>query len=80
MPALNLFVSGDIDGLVKIWNCKKELIREVKFVDPISSVSFLNSKGEVVVGHSGSISLLRAQNCIMPSMILKDADSDYIKF
>ena len=37
-----MLVTGDYDGLVKIWNSKKQLIREIKFVEPINSVAFLN--------------------------------------
>jgi len=34
----NLFVSGCSGGFVKIWNIKKQLIREIKFPEPISSI------------------------------------------
>ncbi len=34
----NLFVSGCYGGFVKIWNIKKQLIREIKFPEPISSI------------------------------------------
>ena len=37
-----LFVTGGKDGLVKVWNIKKELIREIKFPEPITAVCFLN--------------------------------------
>ena len=33
-----IFVTGAKDGLVKVWNIKKELIREIKFPEPITSV------------------------------------------
>lgn len=58
LPGLGLFVTGDKTGLVKIWNCKKQLIREVKFVEPVNSVAFLNPEADVLVGHSGNISKL----------------------
>ena len=37
-----LFVTGGRDGLVKVWNLKKELIREIKFPEPITAVTFMN--------------------------------------
>lgn len=37
-----LFVTGGKDGCVKVWNIKKELVREIKFPEPITSVCFLN--------------------------------------
>jgi hypothetical protein len=53
-----MLVTGDYDGLVKIWNSKKQLIREIKFVEPINSVAFLNPQGDIIVGHSGNLSKL----------------------
>jgi len=55
-----LFVTGGRDGLVKIWNIKKELIREIKFPDPITSVLFLNQQGDILVGHIGKVSSVLA--------------------
>ena len=52
----NLFISGDIDGLVKVWNIKKDLLREIKFPEPVYSVSFLNDEGDIIVGHYGKVS------------------------
>lgn len=55
-----LFVTGGKDGLVKVWNIKKELIREIKFPDPITSVVFLNHDGDILVGHIGKVSQVLA--------------------
>lgn len=53
-----MIVTGDKDGLVKIWNSKKQLIREIKFVGKINSVAFLNQDGDIIVGHAGNLSRL----------------------
>ena len=53
LPSKGLMATADADGLIKIWNAKKELIREVKFNEEISSVSFMNVKGDLLVGHQG---------------------------
>lgn len=53
-----MIVTGDKDGLVKIWNSKKQLIREIKFVGKINSVAFLNHQGDIIVGHAGNLSRL----------------------
>ena len=53
-----MIVTGDKDGLVKIWNSKKQLIREIKFVGEINSVAFLNDKGDIIIGHAGNLSRL----------------------
>ena len=55
-PGKNLIISGSLDGFVKVWNIKKELIREIKFPEPVYSVSFLNKDGDIIVGHLGKVS------------------------
>ena len=57
-----LYVTGDKDGLVKIWNFKKQLIREVKFVEAVNSVCFLNQTADIIVGHSGNLSRLNCRD------------------
>ena len=51
-----LFVSGGKDGLIKVWNFRKELVREIKFPEPITAVCFLNPQGDILVGHIGKVS------------------------
>ena len=51
-----MIISGSEDGYVKVWNIKKELIREIKFPEPVYSVSFLNNEGDIIVGHLGKLS------------------------
>lgn len=65
-----LFISGSIDGLVKIWNLKKELIREIQFPEPVYSVSFLNEEGDIIVGHLGKVSTV-AYHDYKPYEVLK---------
>lgn len=43
LESKGLFVTGGKDGIVKVWNIKKQLIREMKFPEPITSVSFFNA-------------------------------------
>jgi WD40 repeat protein len=62
LPESRLFVTGGKDGCVKIRNIKKELVREIKFPEPIISVCFLNSKGDILVGHVGKVSSVLAQD------------------
>jgi hypothetical protein len=42
--------------MVKVWNIKKDLLREIKFPEPVYSVSFLNGDGDVLIGHKGKLS------------------------
>lgn len=59
-PNKNLFITSSADGYVKIWNIKKELLREIKFPEPVYSVSFLNEHGDILVGHHGKVSMVSA--------------------
>ena len=78
LPNLGLIVTGDKDGLVKIWNCKKQLIREVKFVESVNSVVFLNPEADIIVGHFGNLSRLNA--CDYLDKKMEVTDQDFIQF
>lgn len=36
------------------------MIREIKFPEPITAVSFLNQRGDILVGHVGKVSSVMA--------------------
>lgn len=55
-------MTGGKDGLVKVWNIKKELVREIKFPEPITSVCFLNSSADLLIGHIGKVSSVLAKD------------------
>ena len=57
-----LYVTGAKDGLIKVWNCKKELVREIKFPEPITAVCFLNANADILVGHVGKVSSVMASD------------------
>ena len=71
LPSAGLFVSGDQEGLVKIWDCRKRLVREIKFVEPVNSVAFLNPEADIIVGHSGNLSRLDAKDYMERGMLAK---------
>jgi hypothetical protein len=48
-----LMLSCCEEGLVKVWNSRKELLREIKFNEPIVSALFLNEEADIVIAHSG---------------------------
>ena len=72
-PEKNIIISGSIDGYVKVWNFKKELIREIKFPEPVYSVSFLNEAGDILVGHLGKVSTVSCRD-YQPFEVPKLAD------
>lgn len=53
-------MTAGTEGLVKIWNMQKELIREIQFTEAISAVVFLNEQADVLVGHFGKLSIVSA--------------------
>lgn len=63
-------LTADKEGLVKVWTDSKELIAELQFPENVSSVKFLNSDKDILVGHQTRISLVKAHS------YLKQADFD----
>ena len=79
LPSKGLMATADADGLIKIWNAKKELIREIKFNEPISSVTFINVKGDLLVGHQGQLSkiVMESYNCGKRFLISKEETTEF---
>ena len=46
-----LILTASRDGFVKIWNPRKDLIRQIKFNEEIIQALFLNNLGDVIVAH-----------------------------
>jgi len=42
LQSRGIFVTGGKDGIIKVWNMRKELVREIKFPEPITAVCFFN--------------------------------------
>ena len=62
-------MTGDAEGLIKVWNYRKELIREVKFTEPVSAVCFQDEEGNLLVGHEGKLSRIEAKNYLPATTI-----------
>ena len=63
-PERNLFISASLDGHAKVWNIKKELIREIKFPESVRSATFLDDGCDILVGHQGRISLVSSKDYV----------------
>ena len=63
-PERNLFISASLDGHAKVWNIKKELIREIKFPESVQSATFLDDGCDILVGHQGRISLVSSKDYV----------------
>jgi WD40 repeat protein len=61
-PEKQLILTSAEDGLVKIWNSRKDLLREIKFNEPITQALFLNHDADVVVAHGGQLTVIYAED------------------
>lgn len=57
-----LYVTGGVDGYVKVWNDNKELIREICFPEEINTVSFLNPEWDILIGHGPKVSIILSKD------------------
>ena len=53
-----------MDGLVKIWDQKKQLLRELQFPEAINYAIFLNSKGDILVSHLNNVTCVLAKDFV----------------
>lgn len=67
-----MIVTSDSDGLIKIWNFNKKLIREIKFAEPISVVCFYNEKADLMAAHGGKMSRILADDYLPKSDWMHD--------
>ncbi len=49
---LQLLVTGDKKGIIRLWTSDKKFLREIVLPDPIDSVCFVNSTGDILVSHA----------------------------
>lgn len=59
-PCLKIFVSSSKDGTIKVWNTENQLMSDINFGVPLSSVGFANAKGDLLVGLQLQISIIHA--------------------
>jgi WD40 repeat protein len=57
-PILRLYVTAGLDKALRIWNEKMELLKEVRFPQPIVGARFMNPQGDIIVGHETRTSVL----------------------
>ncbi|KAJ3186036.1 WD repeat-containing protein 87 [Gaertneriomyces sp. JEL0708] len=68
--SLGLWLSAHVDGLLKIWDNKSFLIREIQFNEPLLAACFLNGRGDLLVGLSDQISLIKMQDYLPPHILI----------
>ena len=60
---LQLYLTTSNDCLVKLWTFMKELVREIKFPEPINAAIFYNEVGDILVAHGTKMSTIKASDC-----------------
>lgn len=58
-PKLQLIVTSDGQGNVRVWDRNKKFLREITFPTPVDSVAFLNAQGDILVAHEQRVSVLK---------------------
>lgn len=53
-----MFVTSGVDGMVKIVNLKKELIKEITFPDSVTGCCFINESYNLLVSHRDTVSVI----------------------
>ncbi|KAJ3092885.1 WD repeat-containing protein 87 [Quaeritorhiza haematococci] len=73
LESLTLFATASKDGTVKLWDGQEStLVREIQFNEIVWSVCFANERGDLLVGMSEQIALVRMQD-YLPLLVLKQA-------
>jgi len=57
---LEMFITTAEDGIVKIWNWDKVLLREIKFAENIGAGLILNNECDLIIAHQNKVSIVRA--------------------
>jgi WD40 repeat protein len=57
---LKLFVSSSKDGTIKVWSFNNQMVSEIDFGEPLTSVGFANDQGDLLVGLQLRISIIKA--------------------
>ncbi|KAJ3023368.1 WD repeat-containing protein 87 [Thoreauomyces humboldtii] len=65
-----IIASGSTDGTVKIWDASEShLLREIQFNYAVSSVTFANPRGDLLIGLPEEIVLVRVQDYLPPALL-----------
>ena len=56
--SLHLYLTSSTDGTIKVWDTDNSLIREMNIGIPITSASFLNAKGDILLGVHKHLSII----------------------
>ena len=61
-PSAKLLLTADKEGKLRVWTRQKKFLREVQLPEQIDSAHFINTKGDILVSHQQTLSLLPYSN------------------
>ncbi|KAJ3412758.1 hypothetical protein HDV05_000279 [Chytridiales sp. JEL 0842] len=84
LETLNIFATSSKDGTVKIWDANdSSLLREIQFGEAIHSVCFCNDRGDLLVGQTDQVVLVRIQDYlplnILSEVLVRDWTDDVVE-
>lgn len=63
LPPLNIALSVSLDGSARVWDGETNmLIRELNFGEPLTSATFINNRGDFVLGMRDSVFLVKGKD------------------
>jgi hypothetical protein len=68
--ARGLLVTSSLDGMIKIWNSRRQLVRDIATRQALLACCFLNASADIVVGIRSNVSVIRARH-YLPSEIMR---------
>jgi len=63
-PLLEIFVTASLDGSLRVWNTGCVLIREVCFDEPITSMTSVSDRGDILIGIENRIDIIPHHKCM----------------
>ncbi|KAJ3020556.1 UNVERIFIED_CONTAM: hypothetical protein HDU68_010114 [Siphonaria sp. JEL0065] len=67
---LGLFVTSSVDATIKVWDMQNNLVREIQFHDPITSISIANPHGDILIDIENRIDMIH-HTLYLPPLYLK---------
>ncbi|CAH1788529.1 unnamed protein product [Owenia fusiformis] len=78
-----IFATSSQDGLLKIWNWRGELLREMQFDNTLNGASFINTQGDILVGYQNHLHVVPMTNYLpidaLEKMVLMDFPEDPVE-
>ena len=76
--SLNIFATSSLDMTVKVWDgMDNSLLREVQFPSKLTSIAFLNKRGDLLVGLDTEICIIKVQDYLSFNLLRYIMDLEF---